>query len=162
MKKIIVIVILSLVVAFILAQLIPVRRRNPPVTLDIPTSPEVKAVLKKSCYDCHSNETIWPWYSHVAPVSWLVASDVNEGREKLNFSTWDQYSTKDRAKKLHESWEEVEENKMPPWSYTLVHLDAKLLPEERAALQAWSVGTLPRESNQDQTGAADEKARGSR
>jgi hypothetical protein len=160
-KKVVVIIILSLVVVLILIQLIPVRQRNPRVTLDIPTSPEVKAVLRQSCYDCHSNETIWPWYSSVAPASWLVASDVQEGREKLNFSTWDQYSTKERVKKLQETWEEVEEGKMPTWYYTAVHGDSKLTPENREALRVWSREALSRERDQAQQRPRDEKTRDS-
>ncbi len=80
---------------------------NPPVTADVPASAAVKGILRRACYDCHSNETQWPWYGRIAPVSWLLARDVREGRAELNFSTWNQYSTQQRVKKLKESWEEV-------------------------------------------------------
>jgi Haem-binding domain len=115
MKQIILGIILVLLVAFVVIQLIPVDRSNPAVAADMPTLPEVKAILKRACYDCHSHETVWPWYSYVAPVSWWVAKDVHQGREELNFSTWDAYSTKERVEKMQESWEEVEEGAMPPW-----------------------------------------------
>ena len=161
MRKMLVIIVLSLAAALILAQWIPTGRRNPPVTLDIPTAPEVKAVLKQSCYDCHSNETIWPWYSSVAPISWFVVRDVNEGREELNFSTWDQYSAKERVEKRHESWEEVEEGEMPPWFYTAVHRDAKLSPDDRVILRAWAADALRYERGQDHQGPAEAKETGS-
>lgn len=154
MKKTMIIIVLSLLVLLILAQWIPVDQDNPPVTLDIPTSLEAKMVLKQSCYDCHSNETMWPWYSSVAPISWFLTRDVHEGREKLNFSTWDQYSTKERVKKLQESWEEVAEGEMPPWFYTALHRDANLSPEEHEILRTWSVGALSHERDQGQQGSA--------
>ena len=141
-------VVLVVAVAVVVIQFVPVARpSNPPVTSEVPASPEVRAILRRGCYDCHSNETAWPWYSKVAPVSWLVARDVREGRAELNFSTWDQYSTKQRAKKLRESFEEVAEGEMPPWFYMPVHSDAVLSPQERSALRSWSLGELPRDNS---------------
>jgi hypothetical protein len=119
-------------------QLVPVERRNPPVTGDVPTSPAVKVVLRRACYDCHSNETRWPWYGRIAPVSWLVARDVRKGRVELNFSTWDQYSSKQQVKKLRESWEKVAEGEMPPWFYLPVHREARLSAEDRTLLRQWA------------------------
>jgi hypothetical protein len=84
---------------------------------------------------------VWPWYSRIAPVSWLIASDVREGREELNFSTWDQYTTKQQIEKLKESWEEVEEGEMPLWFYLPVHRDAVLSDKDRATLRQWAMGT---------------------
>jgi hypothetical protein len=78
--------VFSLLALGILIQLIPIRRDNPPATGSVAAPPEVMSILRRSCYDCHSNETIWPWYSRVAPVSWLVARDVHEGRRHVNFS----------------------------------------------------------------------------
>ena len=105
-------------------QLIPVDRSNPSVVEDITAPPPVKSILKRACYDCHSHETVWPWYSKVAPVSWLVAWDVREGREELNFSTWNQYTGKKRDKKLKEIAEQVDEGEMPPWFYLPAHPEA--------------------------------------
>ena len=102
------------------------------------TSPEVKAVLRRACYDCHSYETVWPWYSRVAPLSWRLARDVREGRAELNFSTWNQYSTQAQVKKLHESWVYETEGQMPPGLYLQVHRDARLLAEDRALLRQWA------------------------
>lgn len=130
--------VLILVIALGVIQFVPVEQPNPPVALDIPTAPEVKAVLKESCYDCHSHETVWPWYSRIAPVSWLVAKGVHAGRDEMNFSTWDQYSTKDQVKKMHESWEEVAEGEMPPWFYIAAHRKAELSSEDRTVLQNWA------------------------
>ena len=138
--------VLAVVAALVVIQFVPVERpqSNPPVTAEVPASAEVRAILRRACYDCHSNETVWPWYSKVAPVSWLVARDVREGREELNFSTWDQYSTKQQVKKMGESFEEVAEGEMPPWFYLPVHRDAMLSPQDKAALRDWAAGHAPR------------------
>jgi hypothetical protein len=131
-----VVAVLTLVLFAI--QLVPVARTNPPVETEVPAPPEVLAVLERACYDCHSHETKWPWYSRVAPVSWLVAHDVREGREELNFSTWNRLDSKKQVKAMHESWEEVEEGKMPPWFYLPPHPEARLTAEDREVLRAWS------------------------
>jgi hypothetical protein len=135
--------IVGLVLVCLLIQFIPVKRTNPPVTSDIPTAPEMKAILKHACYNCHSNETMYPWYSRIAPVSWLLARDISEGREELNFSTWEQYSTKKQAKNMHEIREAVAEGEMPPWYYTLVHAEARLSPQERQLVQTWARESSP-------------------
>jgi Haem-binding domain len=70
----------ALIAALVAIQFVPVTTANPPVESDIPTSPEVKTVLRRACYDCHSHETVWPWYSQIAPISWIIARDVHEGR----------------------------------------------------------------------------------
>jgi hypothetical protein len=128
----------ALLVALGAIQLVPVDTSNPPVTADVPASPAVKGILRRACYDCHSNETQWPWYGRIAPVSWLLARDVREGRAELNFSTWNQYSTQQRVKKLKESWEEVAEGEMPPWFYLPVHRDARLSADDRTLLRQWA------------------------
>jgi Haem-binding domain len=138
MKKRIVGIILLLLVAFAAIQFIPIDRSNPPIEVEISVPSEVKTVLQSACYDCHSNETTWPWYSHIAPISWLVAHDVHAGRDDLNFSTWNRYSTKQQVEKLKETLEEVEEGKMPPWLYLAVHRDVQLSDRERVALQTWA------------------------
>lgn len=122
-------------------QLIPVDRSNPPVSAEVPAPPEVRAILRRACYDCHSHETVWPWYSRVAPVSWLIARDVREGRKKVNFSTWDRYSANRQVMKRMACWEEVEEGEMPPWYYLLVHREAVLSDADREVLRQWAFGT---------------------
>ncbi|MDH5429724.1 MAG: heme-binding domain-containing protein, partial [Nitrospirota bacterium] len=96
MKTTVVRVVVGMAIVLIGIQFIPVNRTNPPMEEEIVALPDVKAILKRACYDCHSNETIWPWYSQVAPASWLLAWDVAEGREELNFSTWNRYTQKKR------------------------------------------------------------------
>lgn len=138
MKTNLVRIVLAVVIALVGIQFIPVNRSNPPVEEEVPASLEVKAMLKRACYDCHSNETIWPGYSQVAPVSWLLAWDVGEGREELNFSTWNRYSQKKRGKIMKEIWEEVQEGEMPPWFYLPLHPDARLSDSDRSLLRAWA------------------------
>ena len=122
----------ALLAVFVAMQLIPYgwTHSNPPVSADAPwPSAEAEAIARESCYSCHSNETDWPAYSYVAPASWLVRRDVDEGRSKLNFSTWGQGD--DDA---DEAAEEVEEGAMPPSKYTLMHPGAKLTDEEARIL----------------------------
>jgi hypothetical protein len=125
-------------VALIAMQFVPVETGNPPVTGEVPAPPAVQAILRRACYDCHSNETVWPWYGRIAPVSWLLARDVREGRAELNFSTWDRYDTRQQVKKLRESWEEIAEGEMPPWFYLPAHRDARLSADDRALLRRWA------------------------
>ena len=107
---------------FLAIQLVPVARENPQVSREVRWDSEMtRDVAVRSCYDCHSNETRWPWYSRVAPVSWLVAKDVREGREHLNFSTWEQPN-----EGAAEILEVVEDGEMPLRKYTLLHPDARL------------------------------------
>lgn len=129
-----------LAVAGILAgiQLIPVSRTNPPVETEISAPAPVQSILMQACYDCHSNKTVWPWYSRVAPVSWLIAGDVDEARQELNFTTWNRYSADQQATYRMEVWKEVEEDGMPPFLYRLMHPEARLSAEQKAALREWS------------------------
>jgi mono/diheme cytochrome c family protein len=92
-------------------------------------SPRTRELAVRACYDCHSNETRWPWYAHVAPGSWLMQHHVDEGREHLNFTEWDK-----PQKHAHEAAHEVEEGEMPMWSYLLLHGDADLSDEDKQAL----------------------------
>jgi hypothetical protein len=131
-------ILLGLFVALVLAQLVPVARTNPPATDEIAAPLEIDGLLQRACYDCHSNETRWPWYAWIAPASWLVAWDVNEGRRHLNFSAWDAYEPKKRAHKLEEIVEMVEQDAMPLWYYRPLHADAVLSDAERRQLVAWA------------------------
>jgi heme-binding protein len=90
----------------------------------------IASTLERSCNDCHSNRTVWPWYSQVAPVSWLVAHDVNEGRNALNFSEWRLYGPERAQKLLGEICETVREGEMPVKQYTLLHPRARLTPSD--------------------------------
>jgi hypothetical protein len=99
-------------------------------------SPEVAAILERSCKDCHSHNTVWPWYSRIAPVSWLVASDIKDGRRHLNLSEWSLYSPEKARTRIKEMCSEVKGGDMPLWIYTLVHRSAKLSPEDVTAICA--------------------------
>ncbi len=139
----------------------PVDRSNPEVTGDIGhlggAPADVHAILKRSCYDCHSNETVWPWYAYVAPVSWWVADHVHEGRKELNFSKWDEYSDGARAHKLRECWESIEEGEMPHEDYLTLHAEAALSTSDRATLKKWIAEVAPRRKKRKKS-SDDEKA----
>jgi hypothetical protein len=104
-----------------------------PVVIAQPTWPDAQteALARQACYDCHSNETAWPWFTRVAPMSWLVANDVAEARARLNFSEWGS-----RPMEIRELGEAVLEGEMPPGSYLLMHVSARLTASERQALAA--------------------------
>jgi len=103
---------------------------NPPMRVEPRWDrPETRVLTARACFDCHSNETVWPWYSHVAPVSWLVQRDVDEGRRKLNFSEWER-----SQREAHESAKTVRKGEMPPWFYTPTHPEARLTSAEAQAL----------------------------
>lgn len=100
-------------------------------------STEIAGILKTSCYDCHSNQPVYPWYTNVAPLSWWIKHHINEGSEHLNFSEWGAYSLKRKDHKLEECVEMIEENEMPMTSYTLIHGDAKLNDSQKTVLITW-------------------------
>lgn len=126
-------------VVFLGIQLVPVPRANPSVISDVDAPLEVKEILRQSCYDCHSNETEWPWYSYVAPVSWLVAYDVKEGREELNFSNWDVH--RGDSHMMEEIIEEIAEREMPMPTYLITHSKASIDAHEMELLKAWAGAT---------------------
>jgi hypothetical protein len=130
----------------ILIQLVPVSFANPPEEGPLVAPDRVQAILKSSCFDCHSNRTVWPWYSRVAPVSWWLVDHVTEGRSELNFSNWQTLSAEKQIEMTEEILEEVEEGEMPPRSYTLVHSEASLSQEDIQILREWvGQNTLPNE-----------------
>jgi hypothetical protein len=144
MKKILkwaLIVIAALLVA---AQVYRPSRTNPPVdeskTMRATThmTPEVAAILDRSCNDCHSSKTVWPWYSNVAPVSWYLKSDVDDGRRALSLSDWGTYPQRKAANKLEAMCEEVEKGDMPIKPYLLLHPSAKLSDADRRILCEWT------------------------
>jgi len=132
------IILAVLIIVVVGIQFVPVERTNPQVTGEIEAPAEVMDILRRSCYDCHSNETVWPWYSRVAPLSWKVVHDVDEGREEMNFSEWSGYPERKRAKKIHEVWEEVSEGEMPPWYYTPLHPEVELSAADKETLHKWA------------------------
>ncbi len=125
------------VVALAAIQLVPVHRTNPPVRVEVNAPEEVMAIIQRACYDCHSNETRWPWYSRVAPVSWFVVSHVKKARGDLNFSEWPVLDFELQEHALEDIREEISEGEMPLWSYTIIHRDARLTDAERDVLIRW-------------------------
>jgi hypothetical protein len=133
-SKLIFIILLAVIIGI---QFIEIEMTNPPVLADIETPMEIKTILQKSCYDCHSNETRWPWYSKFAPVSWFVADDVNEGRKHLNFSDWEKLTTDKQVKLIGEITDEITEGSMPLKKYTILHPGSSLDLAKQQALEKW-------------------------
>jgi hypothetical protein len=129
---------IALGVLLVIAQVFQIDMTNPPVVADVGASGQVKEAMKRSCYGCHSNETVWPWYSNVAPASWLVAYDVHQGRAAVNFSSWRRYTAAQRLKMLKEINEEIADGAMPPFYYVYpMHLDARLSVADQRAFKQW-------------------------
>lgn len=149
-KKILKWTVIVLAAAFVVIQLIRPARTNPAIDsskaiqshVQVPAN--VDAILKRACNDCHSNETQWPWYSNVAPVSWLVISDVNDGRRHLNFSEWGNYDARRADHKLDEIEDEVEHGAMPLPIYVSMHPEAKMSDEDRKIIHDWANGERER------------------
>lgn len=97
----------------------------------------IQEVLTQKCYDCHSNTTQYPWYVHIQPIGWWMASHIKEGKEHLNFSEFRTYDVEKATHKLEEIAEEITEGSMPLESYTWIHRDAKVMPEETKAINDW-------------------------
>lgn len=136
MKTIIMLIVFLFLVGI---QFIGVNDTNPPVISDLASSIEVKNILKVACYDCHSNETKWPWYSKIAPVSFFVANHVNNGRKHLNFSIWGSMYTQKQTEYKKEIWEEIEKGEMPLSNYIWFHPKAKLSSEQRQIIKSWAM-----------------------
>jgi cytochrome c551/c552 len=130
MKKIIKIAAIAVVVLLIVIQFIPISHADPAVTREIKwDSAQTKELAQRACFDCHSNDTVWPWYSYVAPLSWRIASHVNDGRRHLNFSEWDRPNARSE-----EIIEQISSGRMPTWDYLLLHPEARLTQAEQQTL----------------------------
>jgi hypothetical protein len=139
--RVVLYVVGGLVVLFVLAQTVPYGRghSNPPVTKEPAwDSPRTRALAVDACFDCHSNLTRWPWYSNIAPESWLIQRDVDSGRSTLNFSAWDKPQEAD----IGEIVDAVNSGGMPPWYYRLLHSKSRLSKAEKAELIAGLQRTL--------------------
>lgn len=138
--KVLKIAAIAIVGTFVLIQFVPYGRdhANPPVTAEPAwDSRQTRELAVVACFDCHSNETQWPWYTSVAPLSWLTQRDVDEGRDALNFSEWDRAQSK-----LDDIGKVVLEGEMPPWTYTVIHSGAKLSDAEKRALADGLAATI--------------------
>ena len=135
---------IALVVIFVAIQFSRPARTNPSVdesqTIFARTqmTPQVAAIFNRSCVDCHSNQTVWPWYSQVAPVSWLLVDDVNGGRHMMNLSEWGRLDPDRQGKKLRQMCDEVTDGAMPLWFYTPLHPGSKLTPADMKTLCDWT------------------------
>lgn len=142
-RKIIKWVGIVIVVGFIGMQFKQPDRTNPPLDESktiyalLNVKPEVKAILDRSCTDCHSHNTTWPWYSYIAPASWLVADDVKEGRKHLNLSDWAHYKPQRAIARLDQICQELQDDKMPIKPYRLMHPNTVLTKQEIDLICAW-------------------------
>jgi len=134
---------LALVAILVIIQFFRIDKVNPEILVEkdfiTQTNPpeSIQKILKNACYDCHSFETKYPWYSNVAPISWWLKNHINEAREELNFSEWADYKLKKKKHKLEECREMVEDGEMPLESYLITHAEAKLSQEEKEDLVNW-------------------------
>ena len=140
-KKSILWVVIVIVLLGVLIQFVPLpgRGANPPVVAEPKwDSPQTAALVRRACYDCHSNETVWPWYSYVAPVSWLVYRDTMDGRRRLNFSEWNS-----GQRGAGEIASKIQEGEMPPAIYLPMHPSARLSAAEKQQLITGLQNSLP-------------------
>ncbi|HXI60939.1 MAG TPA: heme-binding domain-containing protein [Polyangia bacterium] len=137
--------VVAAVAGFVVLQLFPARVIGIP-TQEIAANPtqhfafdggrDVEMILRKACFDCHSNETRWPVYTRIAPGSWLMARDIHNGRSHLNFSTWGNTDETERQTDRENCWEQIQSGDMPPWFYIFpLHPDARLSDSEKATLK---------------------------
>lgn len=145
MKKILKIVVIVLILGFVVLQFFRPDRTNPPIveaeTLEAATRvpADVAAILNRSCSDCHSHKTTYPWYSNISPASLFLANHVANGRRHLNFSIWNTYDKKKKSHKMEEIQEQVEGGIMPLGSYLWIHRDAVLSESDKKALVDWTI-----------------------
>ena len=137
-------IVFLLVILFLAAQIKRPARTNPPVdetqTINAHTqmTPQISAIIDRSCRDCHSNKTVWPWYSNVAPVSWFVIDHVNEGRQMMNLSEWGRLDRERQDRKLRQICDEVQDGAMPLSSYTPMHPGSTLSEQDKKTLCDWT------------------------
>jgi hypothetical protein len=125
---------------------------------DLKLPAEITTIFKRSCMDCHSSQTTWPWYSYVAPVSWLVERDVRRGRDYMNLSEWQQYTLQQRQKLLADVASTVKNGEMPLPQYTLIHRQARLSEVDRDLVYQWARGERRRLRAESQSLAAQDSA----
>ena len=141
-------IVLILVAFLVMAQFVGIEKTNPHsnISKDLLTVTHapgnIVSLLKGACYDCHSNETTYPWYTNIQPLGWWIKGHINGARRHLNFSKWSTYSEKRKKRKIKECGELIEEVEMPLTSYTWMHKDARLSDKERAILVKWFKGLL--------------------
>lgn len=148
MKRIFKIALVALLIIFIIIQFFrPPKNRSTGLSTNDMTSgltvpPKVQDILKHSCYDCHSNNTRYPWYFNIQPVAWWLNDHIKKGKRELNFSEFKNYKVNRQYKKLEELIEEVETEEMPLYSYTLIHRSANLNDEQKTLIIIWSKSVM--------------------
>jgi Haem-binding domain len=146
MRKVIRAILVTVVVVFAGLQFFGPAKTNPPVTpqrtlhAKVPIPEDVHKTLSRSCWNCHSRETVWPWYSYVAPMSWMVVNDVNEAREHMDFTDWD-HSPEEGADLMDSVCTQVKKGKMPLREYTWMHRSAKLTENDVKQICTWANAT---------------------
>ena len=141
--KIIKKITVAILIVFVVIQFIPTKRNQSTVvmstdftnTFNVPDS--ILSLLKSSCYDCHSNNTNYPWYNHIQPVAWMLSEHVNDGKKELNFSEFGSYSKRKQKHKLKAIISQVKKEEMPIYAYTIIHRDAVLSSSEQQQLFRW-------------------------
>ena len=131
--------LLILLGLFLVIQLIPTSKENEVVdkSLEITAEEGIMDILRTACYDCHSNETVYPWYSYIAPFSWTISKHVREGRKALNFSIWETYSEKEKEEHLKDIYRTIYAA-MPLQPYLLIHTKANISSEDRKVIRDWT------------------------
>ena len=139
-------ILVFIVTAFVFMQFFSIDKANPKVEknadfilLENPPS-QIAEMVRSACYDCHSNETVWPWYSNVAPISWVVEEHVIEGRDHLNFSYWSDFDEEDIADVSKAMIDEIQDGDMPLPGYNKIHTEANWTPEQKRELIKWLKG----------------------
>ncbi len=144
MKKIFKRILMALLIIFIAIQFIrPAKNRSEGISANdistkYPVPDSVQAILKVACYDCHSNNTRYPWYAEIQPVAWWLNNHIKDGKSGLNFSEFTSYRIKKQFHRLDDINKQVKKNEMPLSSYTLIHTDAKLTEGQKLAIAAWA------------------------
>lgn len=150
--KILKTMVLILVIAFAAIQLVPVKRDNPSGKDTFTAPANVKEIIVRSCYDCHSNETRWLWYTYVAPISWIGADHVHEAREEMNLSNWAKLPPEKQKRKMWSMLEHIEEGEMPLSHYLTFHPEARISKKDLQILREWvskEGGVIPEEDKEN-------------
>ena len=144
MKKLLKILIILVISAFVVIQFFRIDKANPPIvpaeTLESAVSvpPDIALIIGRSCSDCHTNNTLYPWYSNVQPMAWFLKNHIDNGRQNLNFSIFNTYTPKKKVKKFEEICEQLQLGAMPLPSYLWIHRDSVLKDTESKALCDWA------------------------
>jgi hypothetical protein len=161
MKKMALAVVIGGIVAGGAIQLVPVKNigSNPPERFKVDAPPDVEAVLRRSCFDCHSNETRWPLYSRLAPGSWLMSRDVTKGRQHMNFSEWGSADEEERHTDMENAAEQIASGDMPPWFYLYpMHLSSRLSEADKGLLRGWLLKHKQQDKKAEAAGRAPAEA----